>query len=120
MARGDVKGNMEKFTWQKPDGAVDKQIGGRGMKYSRELYIDSQIFAGDMDGLESNFSEKIVKTRKPHECCVCGKEILKGTEMVMQSAIIEGERRRNCYICLSCIEEWLEESGQVGDDEEHD
>lgn len=43
------------------------------MKYEKELYIDSQIFSGDMDGSESNFSEKIVKTRKPHECCVCGK-----------------------------------------------
>lgn len=52
------------------------------MKYEKELYIDSQIFAGDMDGSESNFSEKIVKTRKPHECCVCGKEIPKGIEVV--------------------------------------
>ena len=47
------------------------------MKYEKELYIDSQIFAGDMDGSESNFSEKIVKTRKPHECCVCEKEVPK-------------------------------------------
>lgn len=83
------------------------------MKYPKEMYIDSQIFSGDMDGSESNFSEKIVKTRKTHECCVCGKEIAKGTEMVMQSAIIEGEGWKNCYICLPCIEEWLEESGQV-------
>lgn len=83
------------------------------MKYPKEMYIDSQIFSGDMDGSESNFSEKIVKTRKTHECCVCGKEIPNGTEMVMQSAIIEGEGWRNCYICLPCIEEWLEEIGRV-------
>lgn len=31
------------------------------MKYEKELYIESQIFSGDMDGSESNFSEKIVK-----------------------------------------------------------
>ena len=74
------------------------------MKYEKELYIDSQIFSGDMDGSESNFSEKIVKTRKPHECCVCGKEFPKGTEMVMQSTVIDGEGWRNCYICLPCIE----------------
>lgn len=84
------------------------------MKYKKELYIGSQIFSGDMDGSESNFSEKIVKTRKPHECCVCGKEFTKGTEIVMQSAVIEGEGWRNCYICLPCIEEWLEEIGRVG------
>ena len=45
------------------------------MKYPKEMYIDSQIFAGDMDGSESNFAEKIVKIRKPHECCMCEKEI---------------------------------------------
>ena len=44
---------------------------------------------------------------------ICGKEFPKGTEMVMQSAIIESEGWRNCYICLPCIENWLEESGQV-------
>ena len=60
------------------------------MKYAKQLYIDSQIFSGDMDGSESNFSEKIVKTRKPHQCCICGEETPK-----------------------PCIEEWLEESGQV-------
>ena len=49
------------------------------MKYSEEMYIDSQIFSGDMDGSESCFSEKIVKTMKPHDCCVCEKEIKKGT-----------------------------------------
>lgn len=40
-------------------------------------YIDSQIFEGDINGSESNFSEKIVKTRKFHQCCVCEKEIPK-------------------------------------------
>ena len=40
------------------------------MKYPEQMYIDSQIFAGDLDGSESNFSENIVKIRKPYECCV--------------------------------------------------
>lgn len=83
------------------------------MKYPREMYIDSQIFLGDMDGSESNFSEKIVKVRKPHKCCVCEKEISKGEEAVMQNAIVEDMGWRSCYICLPCIEKWLEESGQV-------
>lgn len=83
------------------------------MKYSEEMYIDSQIFAGDMDGSESNFSEKIVKARVPHICCVCDKEILKGEKAVMQRAIVQDIGWSCCYICLSCIENWLEESGQV-------
>lgn len=48
------------------------------MKYPEEMYIDSQIFAGDMDGSESNLTEKIVKIRYPHSCCICEKHIPKG------------------------------------------
>lgn len=88
------------------------------MKYAEEMYIDSQIFTGDMDGSESNFTEKIVKTRKPHNCCVCEKEIAQGTKMVMQSAVVQDLGWRSCYICLSCIENYLEESGQVDVDDE--
>lgn len=40
------------------------------MKYSEEMYLGSNIFDGDMDGSESNFSEKVVKIRKSHNCCV--------------------------------------------------
>lgn len=29
--------------------------------------------------------------------------------------IIEGQGWCSCYICLPCIENWLEESGQVKD-----
>jgi len=90
------------------------------VKYPKEMYIDSQIIAGDMDGSESNFSEKIVKIRKPHTCCVCDKEFEKGIEMVRQNAIVEGLGFCSCYICLQCIEEWLEESGQVDAEGEDD
>ena len=85
------------------------------MKYPEEMYIDSQIFSGDMDGSESNFSEKIVKVRKKHMCSICEKQILEGTKALRQQAIIEGNGWCSCYICLPCIEKWLEESGQVED-----
>lgn len=84
------------------------------MKYPEEMYIDSQIFSGDMDGSENNLIEKIVKIRKPRECCVCEKEMSKGSEMLVQKAIVQGMGWCSCYICLPCVEEWLEESGQVG------
>ena len=83
------------------------------MKYPEEMYIDSQIFAGDMDGSESNFEEKIVKTRKPHKCCVCEKKFPKGEKMLMQRVIVKDMGWCSCYICLPCIEQWLEESGRV-------
>ena len=83
------------------------------MKYPRKMYIDSQFFSGDMDGSVTNFSGKIVKVRKAHKCCICEKEIPKGEEAVMQSAIIDDIGWRSFYICLPCIENWIEESGQV-------
>lgn len=83
------------------------------MKYAEEMYLDSQIFAGDMDGSESNFSEKIVKIRKEHTCCVCESEMPKGTKMLSQRTVVQDLGWCSCYICLPCIEKWLEESGQV-------
>lgn len=74
------------------------------MKYPEEVYIDSQIFAGDMDGSENNFTEKVVKSRKSHKCCVCEKEFSKGEKMLMQRAIVEDMGWRSCYICLPCVE----------------
>lgn len=82
------------------------------------MYLGSNIFDGDMDGSESNFSEKMVKIRKPHKCCVCEKEIPIGTKMVMQKAIVQDLGWCSCYICLPCIENWLGESGQVDVEDE--
>lgn len=39
----------------------------------------------------------------------------KGERMLNQKAIVEGQGWRSCYICLPCVENWLEESGQVED-----
>lgn len=83
------------------------------MKYLEEMYLDSQIFAGDRDVSERYFTEKIVKIRKSHKCCACQKEIPGGEKMVMQKAIVDDMGWCSCYICLPCIEKWLEESGQV-------
>ena len=54
------------------------------MKYPEEMYIDSQIFAGDMDGSESNLTEKVVKIRNSRLCCICEKQIPKGERMLNQ------------------------------------
>ena len=89
------------------------------MKYPEEMYIGSEIFSEGMDDYESHFEEKIVKTRKSHKCCICEKEFPIGEKMLMQKALVEDMGWCSCYICLPCVEHWLEESGQVdaGDDE---
>ena len=46
------------------------------------------------------------------------REFPKGTKMVMQSAVVQDMGWCSCYICLPCIENWLEESGQVDVEDE--
>ncbi|PNX48576.1 MAG: hypothetical protein BV457_03435 [Thermoplasmata archaeon M9B1D] len=86
------------------------------MKYDKEMYLDSGIYGyGDED--ISCHKEKIVKCRKTHECCTCNKEIKIGENALHESGFMDGEVV-NAYTCIECIEEWLEESGQVELDEE--
>ena len=83
------------------------------MKYPKAMYLDSQIFGGDRDGSQPNLIAKILKIRTPHSCCICEKYIPKGEKMLNQKAIVEGQGWCSCYICIPCVENWLEESGQV-------
>lgn len=89
------------------------------MKYDKDLYADCGFFDGDMDCEYVDEKRKLVKCRKPHKCagedyCTdCKKEIQKGDYAVCYSAIFPGEGRKSCYVCIPCIEKWLEESGQV-------
>lgn len=88
------------------------------MKYDEELYIDCGFYDGDMDGDFVKKSEKIVKCRKTHECMGgCGKEIKPGEKAVCETGFYDG-KPTSCYTCLECIEKWLEESGQVDEDDE--
>lgn len=80
------------------------------MKYDKELYLDSGFYGLDED-LE-NHKEKVVKCRKPHNCATCEKEIKVGEHALNESGFMDGEPVSS-YTCLECIEEWLEESGQV-------
>ena len=87
------------------------------MKYDENLYLDSGFYDGDMDAEIRNRKEKIVKCRKPHECMGCGKEIGVGELAVCESGFMDG-CPVSCYTCLKCIEDWLEESGQVEESED--
>lgn len=86
------------------------------MKYDEELYIDSGIYGYEEEGISCR-KEKIVKCRKSHKCMGgCGKEISKGEQAVNESGFLDG-KAVSCYTCLECIEEWLEESGIVDNEE---
>lgn len=80
------------------------------MKYDNELYLDSGIYGIDED--VSCHKEKVVKCRKPHTCVGCGKEIAVGEQALSESGFLDGNPVY-AYTCIKCIEEWLEESGQV-------
>ncbi len=87
------------------------------LKYPKELYIDSGFYGADMDCEYTNETEKLVKCRTPHKCVNCQKSIDVGDYAVQDKALFPGEGWKSCYTCTSCIEEWLEESGQVESEE---
>lgn len=86
-----------------------------GLKYDKELYVDSGFYAGDMDEEYTEMSEKLVKCRKDHSCVSCQKIITKGSYAVRETALFPCEGWKSAYTCTVCIEKWLEESGQVGE-----
>lgn len=85
------------------------------MKYPKELYIGSGFYGGDEE--IEKYTEKVVKCRKCHKCSGCQNEIQTGEEAIFESGFMGGHPVSN-YICLRCIEKWLEESGQVDEGEE--
>lgn len=83
------------------------------MKYPKEMYLDSGFYGADMDGEIENSKEKIVKCRKLHKCVGgCDTEIQAGDFALCETGFMDGSPM-SCYTCLSCIEAWLEEGGQV-------
>lgn len=60
---------------------------------------------------------RLVKCRKPHICnCGCDQEIAKGEIALLESGIYDGEPR-SWYAKLKCVEDWLEESEQIPQNE---
>lgn len=81
------------------------------MKYDKKLYIDSGFYASDESEIE-RYKEKVLKCRKEHKCSACQKVITKGDWALRETGFMDGEPV-SAYLCLPCIEAWLEESGQV-------
>ena len=88
----------------------------REMKYKPEDYIGTGIY---MDDEIIKVKEKVVKCRKTHQCGNCQGEIQLGQYALYESAFFDG-KPVHCYTCLPCVEEWLEESGQVSEEMEEE
>lgn len=88
------------------------------MKYDKDKYLDSGFYGGDFGEDEVTcYKEKLVQCRKPHKCAACEKEIKIGKYAICESGFMDGSAV-SCYTCTDCIEEWLEESGQIDSDDE--
>lgn len=95
-------------------------IVSKELKYPKEMYTDCGLYDGDMDSEEiSCYKEKLVKCRKPHKCNACDKDILVGDYALNESGFMDGQAI-SCYTCTKCIEDWLEESGQVDTEDKED
>ncbi len=90
------------------------------LKYDKELYTDCGFYSGDMDDTYIEESEKLVKCRKQHTCMNCQRTINIGEYAVCETALFPGEGRKSAYTCTKCIEDWLEESGQVDTEEDEE
>lgn len=88
------------------------------LKYPKEMYADSGFYAGDMDSEYVDGEERLVKCRKVHKCANCQKSINAGDYAVCEKTLFPSEGWKSCYTCTKCIEQWLEESGQVGAENE--
>ena len=85
------------------------------MKRKPEEYLDSNIYGEDED--IRCFKEKVVKCRKPHKCVGgCDSEIEVGEYALMQSGFMDSEPV-SCYTCMKCMDEWLDETDPMDDEE---
>ena len=85
------------------------------MKYKKEVYEEIDLFAGDMDSEYEDVSQKIVKARKPHKCMDCETEIPVGDNALSLTSIGE-EGFVTIYSCIPCLDKWLEELEEHGEE----
>ena len=87
------------------------------MKYSIEDYEETEFFSDDEEII--NQKQKVVKVRKPHKCCTCENEILKGEHALRETGFIDN-RPVSSYLCIACCDEWLDELNEHEEDEDYE
>ncbi|HUM45169.1 MAG TPA: hypothetical protein PKI14_19660 [Fervidobacterium sp.] len=83
------------------------------MKYPISEYEETEFYLPDDEVV--NHQQKIVKTRKPHKCCNCQKEIKTGENALRETGFMDG-RPVSCYTCIECCDEWLDEINGIDED----
>jgi hypothetical protein len=91
------------------------------MKYTKKIYSEWNPFLGsDRDTEIRNYTWKMVKTRKEHDCCLAqlvGNEphiIFVGSFAMREHAIVEREWG-STYSCIDCMDKWLKEEAKIED-----
>ena len=87
-----------------------KTSGVGEMKYTEEQYINAGYF--EVDDVTSNQNYKIVKVRKWHHCVglETPEHIIEiGEQALRETAIVEDAGFQTCYVCLPCLDKWLNE-----------
>jgi len=84
------------------------------VKYAKEFYDETEFYGGDEDLL--NHQQKIVKVRKEHYCCNCGKIIEVGKSSLCETGFLDGQPQR-AYTCVDCLDKWLDEIYDDGESE---
>lgn len=80
-------------------------------KRDDQHYLHFDVFCGDDSEIRLR-RISLVRTRKPHTCMWptigCRHEIQSGEKVWVESGIIDGAFGR-CYVCLECIDKFLDE-----------
>lgn len=105
IEKGDIKLSMRNIENLNEDTTFDV-----GFKYPMKEYLDLSLFPR-----LASYTEKIVKTRTAHECCVCGNTIPPNTYTIYESGFsyVRGIGRVSQYLCRSCAENSIERINNV-------
>ena len=88
------------------------------MKYPKESYERTHWFDGGKgDEYVRLQRQRLVKLRKPHECAGLRMEmyqhpIKSGETALRETALVDGKWAQ-CYLCIHCMDEWLDELNNV-------
>ena len=72
------------------------------MKYTEEVYLSCGYYAGS-EG-ETHYQNEIRKAAKLHQCCYCGRDIIKGEQHYYEVCILEGEGWKSARTCLKHLD----------------
>jgi hypothetical protein len=86
------------------------------VKHDKEVYENSEFYGADED--ITNHKQKVVKVRKPHNCCQCQNEITVGNNALCETGFLDGNPV-SAYTCIACCDKWIAETeGEDGGENE--